>query len=71
LTTTNIDDLTVEDLRAFCQARRNTCESNHPFEGNKSFMNLLVEGSGMLVQEFGETNGYQLISGGSDEAEWM
>lgn len=53
-----IDDLTVDDINAYRAARQNTMESNHLL--GEDFMDLLVEGSDMLVKEFGGTNDYKL-----------
>jgi len=59
-------DLTVDDIKSYRAARQNTQESNHPFGGNKDFMDLLVEGSDMLVEEFGGTNDYKIKLSGSE-----
>jgi len=55
-----IEDLTVEDIKAFNAARQNTCESNHPLGTSGDFMDLLLEGSRALVDEFRESDDYRL-----------
>jgi len=55
-----IEDLTIEDIKAFSAARQNTCESNHPLGTSGDFMDLLLEGSRALVDEFRESDDYRL-----------
>jgi len=58
-----IEELTVEDIEAFNAARQNTCESNHPLNTSGNFMDLLLEGSRMLVDEFRDRDDYKLDLG--------
>jgi len=62
---TKIDELTVEDIEAFRKARKNTRESNHRY-GERNFMDILLEGSEKLNQQFADSGEYKLNSGDSE-----
>jgi hypothetical protein len=62
---TSIEELTVEDIRTLRMARGNTRESNHRY-GEKSFMEILLEGSRKLNQEFANSDEYKMELGDSE-----
>jgi len=56
---TLIEELTVEDIKAFRMARKNTRENNHRY-GDRSFMEILLEGSRKLNQKFANSDEYKM-----------
>jgi len=60
-----IEDVTVEDIESFRKARQNTCEPNQPFNVKGDWMDILLEGSHMLVQEFRDSDENKMYLGGA------
>jgi hypothetical protein len=65
LTKTSIEDITVEDIRAFRTGRGNIRESNHRL-GERSFMEILLAGSEKLKQQFADSDRYKMDLGNSE-----
>jgi len=61
---TKIAELTVEDIEAFRKARKNTREGNHR-NGDRSFMEILLEGSEKLNRQFADSDEYRFNFGDS------
>ncbi|MDR1149409.1 MAG: hypothetical protein LBK66_12345 [Spirochaetaceae bacterium] len=62
---TKIEDLSVEDIKAFRNARKNIRESNHPY-GDSSIMEMLLAGSEKLNQQFADSDEYKFDFGASE-----
>jgi hypothetical protein len=61
---TVIEEITEEDIKAMRIYRGNTRESNHRY-GDRSFMEILLEGSRKFNQEFAHSDEYKINLGDS------
>jgi hypothetical protein len=62
---TRIEELTAEDIDAMNASRENTRENNHRY-GGQNFMDMALEGSRKLSEEFANTDEYKIDLGDSE-----
>ena len=56
---TKIEELTAEDIDTMNASRKNTRENNHRY-GGQNFMEMALEGSRKLNEEFANSDEYKL-----------